>query len=69
MARPIPTSPSTWSVSPDGLTYVFALRPGLLWQDGTPLTAVDVVFTYDLLRDRGLRAAPPLAAASPATPV
>ncbi len=58
---PYPDLASTWSVSPDGLTYVFTLRPGLVWQDGTPLTAADVVFTYELLSDRGLRAAPALA--------
>jgi peptide/nickel transport system substrate-binding protein len=28
----------------------FALRPGVTWSDGTPFTARDVVFTFDLLR-------------------
>jgi len=32
-----------WTVSEDGLTYVFTLRPGLLWSDGTPVTAEDCV--------------------------
>src|SRR3989304_2430439 len=32
-------------VTPDGLTYIFELRRGLLWHDGEPLDAGDVVFT------------------------
>lgn len=31
----------------DGLTYTFALRPDLRWQDGEPLTARDVAFTFE----------------------
>lgn len=31
------------TVSPDGLTWTFKLRPGLKWHDGTPVTAKDVV--------------------------
>ncbi|MSP48368.1 MAG: ABC transporter substrate-binding protein [Alphaproteobacteria bacterium] len=30
------------TVSPDGLTWTFRLRPGLKFQDGTPVTAKDV---------------------------
>ncbi len=33
--------------SDDGLTYTFQLRSGLTWSDGEPLTADDVVFTFD----------------------
>jgi len=32
-----------WEVSPDKLTYVFTLREGLEWHDGTPVTAADCV--------------------------
>ncbi len=32
-----------WQVSPDRLTYTFRLRDGLLWSDGTPVTAEDCV--------------------------
>lgn len=35
-------------VSSDGLTYAFQLRSGVRWTDGQPLTAGDVVFTYQL---------------------
>ncbi len=48
--RPFPDLAENWTVSPDGLTYIFTLRSGLLWQDGTPLTAEDIAFTYELLR-------------------
>ena len=36
-------------VSPDQLTFTFKLRSNLKWSDGQPLTADDVVFTYNLL--------------------
>jgi peptide/nickel transport system substrate-binding protein len=36
----------SWSVSKDNLTYNVVLRPDLKWQDGQPLTADDVVFTF-----------------------
>lgn len=32
--------------APDGLTYTFQLREGVKWQDGRPLTADDVAFTF-----------------------
>jgi len=37
--------------STDGLTYTFKLRPNLKWSDGQPLTADDVIFTYQLAYD------------------
>jgi peptide/nickel transport system substrate-binding protein len=33
----------TFAISPDGLTYTFVLRDGLLWHDGAPVTAEDCV--------------------------
>ncbi len=57
-----PDLAETWTVSPDGLDYTFTLRGGLVWQDGTPLTSEDVVYTYGLLASPGLHEAPPLAA-------
>ncbi len=57
---PFPDLAQTWTVNPEGTLYTFTLRAGLLWQDGTPLTADDVVFTYDLLQSPDLRNAPAL---------
>jgi peptide/nickel transport system substrate-binding protein len=36
-----------WTVEPDKKTWTFFLRKGLRWSDGQPLTADDVVFTYN----------------------
>ncbi|MFI3254972.1 MAG: ABC transporter substrate-binding protein [Eubacteriales bacterium] len=35
------------NTSADGLTYTLALKEGLQWSDGTPLTADDVVFSIE----------------------
>lgn len=40
------------TVSSDGLVYTYKLRDGLVWSDGQPITADDVVFTLDVLYDR-----------------
>jgi len=37
----------TWEISPDGLEYIFHLRKDVLWQDGEPFNADDVVFTFN----------------------
>ena len=41
----------SWTVSEDGLTMTFVLRPGIRWHDGVPVTADDVLFTYQKLID------------------
>ena len=40
-----------WTQSANGLVWTFYLRRGLLWSDGQPLTAHDVVFTLDVIFD------------------
>ena len=40
-------------VSMDGTLYNFTLRKNAVWHDGTPVTADDVVFTVNLLREGG----------------
>ncbi len=42
-----PALAERWEVSADGLTWTFYLRRGVLWSDGIPLTADDVVFTFN----------------------
>ncbi len=42
---------SDWSVDPTGEIYTVHLRPNLKWQDGRPLTANDVVFTYQVMQN------------------
>jgi peptide/nickel transport system substrate-binding protein len=42
-----PTLARSFEVLPDGKSYLFKLRRGLRWHDGQPLTADDVVFTFN----------------------
>ena len=41
---------------PDSLTIVFHLDPRARWQDGVPVTAADVAFTYRTYRDTAVNA-------------
>jgi microcin C transport system substrate-binding protein len=41
------------TISDDGLTYRFLLRPEATFHDGTPLTAHDVAFSLTTLKDKG----------------
>ncbi len=38
-----------WEVAADQKTWIFKLRKGLLWSDGKPLTADDVIFTWEVI--------------------
>jgi ABC-type transport system substrate-binding protein len=40
-----------WTISKDGKTFDFTLRDGVKWQDGKPLTAEDVKFSFDAIMD------------------
>ncbi|MDR1599519.1 MAG: ABC transporter substrate-binding protein [Oscillospiraceae bacterium] len=40
-----------YSLSDDGLTYTFYLRDGLMWSDGSKLTAEDYVYTFKRILD------------------
>jgi len=51
--EPRPALAESWSVAPDQKTWTFKLRPGVRWSDGEPLTADDVVFTWnDIIYNR-----------------
>lgn len=43
----------TIDVSDDRQTFTFKLRPAAKFSDGTPVTAADIVFSMELLRDKG----------------
>jgi microcin C transport system substrate-binding protein len=40
-------------ISADGLTYRFAMRPGITFHDGSALTAHDVAFSLKILKEKG----------------
>jgi peptide/nickel transport system substrate-binding protein len=42
-----PDLAESWSSSSDGTEWVFNLRKGVLWHDGSPLGADDVKFSFD----------------------
>ena len=46
----------SWTVSEDGLTFVFKLRDGLFFSDGEPLTAEDVAFTFRFIMTEAIQA-------------
>ena len=42
-----PSLAERWTISPDGRTYTFYLRPGLKFSNGQPVTAEDVKWSLD----------------------
>ncbi len=40
----------TWDVSEDGSVYTFHLREDLVWSDGTPVTAADVMYSWEAIK-------------------
>jgi ABC-type dipeptide/oligopeptide/nickel transport system permease component/ABC-type transport system substrate-binding protein len=43
----VPHVAKSWEVSPDQRVYTFALRRGMRWSDGHPLTSEDIVYWYE----------------------
>lgn len=41
-----PNFAQSYEVSEDGLTYTFTMREGLVWSDGSPLTAKDFEYSW-----------------------
>jgi peptide/nickel transport system substrate-binding protein len=52
--RTEPALAKSWKVSPDGRQYVLQLRRGIKFSDGSPFTADDVVFSFELYLDERL---------------
>ncbi len=50
----VPGAAERWEI-PDPQTYIFHLRTGIRFHDGRPLTAKDVKWTLDTMRDGSLR--------------
>ena len=46
-----PLLAAKYAKSDDGLSYVFSLRPGVKFHNGDPLSAADVVFSMNRVRD------------------
>lgn len=49
--NPIKDLAVDYGISADGLTYNFAINPEAKWQDGQPVTADDVIFTFEMLKN------------------
>lgn len=48
--EPAPALAEGWIIAAGGLEYVVTLRDDVLWQDGVPFSAADVMFTLSLLQ-------------------
>jgi peptide/nickel transport system substrate-binding protein len=49
--QPAPSLAKSWETSVDGKTWTFHLVHNATWQDGVPLTARDVAFTFNYIID------------------
>ncbi len=47
----VPRLAASSEISPDGKVVTLHLRPGVTWQDGTPVTSRDVLFTVRKVRE------------------
>jgi microcin C transport system substrate-binding protein len=50
----VPGLATHWQISPDKMTYRFRINPNARFSDGAPVTADDVVATYELAVDKTL---------------
>jgi len=49
--EPVPGLAERWEISPDALAYTFHLRADAVWEDGTPVTSADALFTFRTATD------------------
>ncbi len=47
----IPDVAESYTISPDGMTYTFNIKKNVKFHDSTPLTADDVIFTIEKIKD------------------
>ncbi|MCU0486132.1 MAG: peptide ABC transporter substrate-binding protein [Anaerolineales bacterium] len=50
LASEVPTL-ENGGISPDNLTITYKLKPDILWSDGEPFTADDILFTFEVYKD------------------
>jgi peptide/nickel transport system substrate-binding protein len=48
--NPRPALAIEWTISPDGKSYTFKLRPNVKFHDGKPFTSADVAYSIQLLK-------------------
>lgn len=48
---PVPDLADRWEIAADGVTHTFHLSPEATWHDGRPVTADDVIFSFDVTLD------------------
>lgn len=46
----VPDLAESWDISADGIVYTFYLREDVVWHDGAPFTADDVVYTISTIQ-------------------
>lgn len=51
----VPDLAERYEISTDGKEYRFFLKPNLVWHDGEPVTAEDVIFTFKSAKDPSLK--------------
>jgi len=49
--KPVPDLVETWEVTEDAKIWKFHLKKGIKWHNGLELTAEDIKFTFEILRD------------------
>lgn len=49
--KPVAGLADKWDISPDGKTYTFYLRPDIKFSDGSPITADDIIFSFQRIAD------------------
>ena len=47
----IPDIAESYTISPDGLIYTFIIKKNIKFHDGSPLTADDIIFTIEKIKD------------------